>query len=127
QCRTPRAIPMKQYFRIRFCVKHTAERAQCRSKLEIVVNLAIVDDHQPPVRRGHRLAAVDEIDDAQAPRAEKERAVGPKGSLVRSTMVKVVDEIVPEFGVRCRSVRREDADNATHGARYCDVRTRRTR
>src|SRR5687767_9272309 len=65
--RAPRAICREHHFRIRSGARLLAFPLELRSQLEVVVDLAVVDDDVSPVPTVHGLSAcVAQVNDAQA-------------------------------------------------------------
>jgi hypothetical protein len=90
----------------------------------VVVDLAVLDDQHRAVLVAHRLVAVGEIDDRQAPVAEGDRAVGLRPALVGPAVLERVEHRVQRPVVDRPAVEGHQSADPAHRA-TCRCRPRR--
>ena len=82
----PLRVRVEHHLGVAGGVERVADRLQLGAQLAEVVDLAVVDDLEPAVVHRHRLRAVLEVDDAEAPEPERRCGVLEVPVIVRPAM-----------------------------------------
>jgi hypothetical protein len=79
-------VEMEVHLRVAARLEDVAAALELATQLGIVVDLAVLDDDARSVLVLDRLVAAREVDDRQAPRAERDGAVGVRAAAVGTAM-----------------------------------------
>ncbi len=83
-------------------------------ELPVVVDLAVLDDHDAAVLVAYRLVAAFQVDDRQAPVRDPHDSVDVRSAMVGPPMVERVARPTHRLGIHNPPVRRNDPANAAH-------------
>ena len=111
----PRVVGVQEDFGVGACGEPVSQRRQFLAKLEVVEDLAVECDRQPPAGGEHRLRAAFDVDDAQTRVSERHRAVAVDGARVGAPVTERGNHLGHSADVRGTVVEVNDSGNSAHG------------